>query len=119
MTNVGTLIAVDVTNPFYRADEPYNYADSVPLGRILNSRFNPFAEKLVAPGILDVLMRSLEIGSKSLEASQIAKADVYLRPDVGAFGYTDVAAIGDIVDAGGREARRRLAEVDIPAIPFT
>ena len=86
----GLLIAVNVTNAFYDADEAYNYEDSLSLGRVLNGRLNPFAERLVAPGMLDVLMRSLEIGSKSVEPAQIAKADVYIRPDVSRFGYTDI-----------------------------
>jgi predicted acylesterase/phospholipase RssA len=118
VSNVGTLIVVNVTNPFYSADEAYNYDDSLPLRRVLNSRLNPFADKLVAPGIFDVLMRSLEIGSKSLEPAQIAKADIYVRPDVAGFGYTDVMYMADIVAAGHRAATARLAELGTPNIPF-
>ncbi|HEY3483852.1 MAG TPA: hypothetical protein VGK49_00655, partial [Ilumatobacteraceae bacterium] len=86
---------------------------------VLNSRLNPWAERLVAPGILDVLMRSLEIGSKSLEPAQIAKADVYVRPDVSRFGYTDVTSMHEIVATGEREATARLDEIDRLDIPFT
>jgi NTE family protein len=118
VSNVGTLIVVNVTNAFYNADEAYNYDDSLGIGRVLNGRFNPFAEKLVAPGIFDVLMRALEIGSKSLEPAQIAKADLYLRPDVSRFGYTSVAGIADIVAAGEQEAMAHLHVLDATAIPF-
>jgi predicted acylesterase/phospholipase RssA len=104
VASVGMLVVVNVTSPFYTADEAYNYHDSLSIRRVLNGRFNPFAEKLVAPGILDVLLRSLEIGSKGLEPAQIAKATVYVRPDVSRFGYTDIAALPDIVAAGEREA---------------
>jgi len=100
------------------ADEAYNYDDSIPFRRVLNSRLNPFGEKLVAPGIFDVLMRSLEIGSKSLRPSQIAKADVYLRPEVSRYGYTDISFLDDIAEAGYREAVERLAECELPIIPF-
>ena len=100
------------------ADEAYNYDDSIPFRRVLNSRLNPFGEKLVAPGIFDVLMRSLEIGSKSLEPSQIAKADVYLRPEVSRYGYTDISFLDDIAEAGYREAVERLAKCELPIIPF-
>ena len=118
VSNVGTLIVVDVTNSFYTADEAYNYDDSIPFRRVLNGRLNPFGEKLIAPGIFDVLMRSLEIGSKSLEPSQIAKADVYLRPEVSRYGYTDISFLDDIAEAGYREAVERLAECELPIIPF-
>jgi predicted acylesterase/phospholipase RssA len=118
VASVGMLIVVNVTSPFYTADEAYNYQDSLSIGRVLNGRFNPFAEKLVAPRILDVLLRSLEIGSKGLEPAQIAKATVYVRPDVARFGYTNITALPDIVAAGEREAVDRLAELGTPSIPF-
>jgi NTE family protein len=119
VASVGMLVVVNVTSPFYTADEAYNYQDSLSIRRVLNGRFNPFAEKLVAPGILDVLLRSLEIGSKGLEPAQIAKATVYVRPDVSRFGYTDIEALPEIVAAGEREAVARLAELGPPTIPFT
>lgn len=118
LTDVGALVVVNVTNPFYAANEDYNYDDSLAFRRVLNSRLNPWAEKLVAPGIFDILMRSLEIGSKSLEPQQIAKADVYIRPDVSDFGYTDVERIDEIIEAGYVAAAEALADWDLPVIPF-
>jgi NTE family protein len=118
VTNVGTLIVVNVTSPFYNADEAYNYDDEIPLRRVLSSLVSPRRHKLIAPGIVDVLMRSLEIGSKSLEPPQRAKADVYIRPDVSHHGYMDVADIAEIVAAGYTEATARLAEVSLADIPF-
>lgn len=117
--DVGTLVVVNVTSPFYTADEAYNYRDSLTIRRMISSKFNPFSEKLVAPGIVDVLMRSLEIGSKSLEPEQIAKADVYVRPDVARYGYTNVVDMERIVEAGRVAAFERLAAWGTPAIPFT
>ena len=64
-TALGALILVNVTAPFYTADEPYDYSDSLPLGRVLRSRLNPLAAPLVAPGIGQVLLRVMEIGSKA------------------------------------------------------
>jgi len=119
VTSVGFMTVVNVTNPFYTADEAYNYGDSLPLRRVLGSWLNPRAEKLVAPSILDVLMRSLEIGSKSLEPAQVAKADIYVRPDVARFGYTDIDDIDEIVTAGYQEARNCLNRLDPPVIPFS
>lgn len=119
VTSVGVLVVVNVTSPFYTADEAYNYEDSVSLSRVLNGRFNPFSEKLVAPGILDVLMRSLEVGSKGMEPAQIAKASVYVRPDVERFGYTDVAALDEIVAEGERATVAALEDLGPRSIPFT
>lgn len=118
VTNVGALVVVNVTNPFYSADEAYNYDDSLPLGRIVRSRLG-LGDRLVAPGIFDVLMRSLEIGSKSLEPSQIAKADLYVRPEVSRFGYTDVASMSAIIDEGYRATVDSLSAQPLPTLPFT
>ena len=80
--------------------------------------FSPFGERLVAPGIFDVLMRSLEIGSKSLEPAQIAKANVYVRPDVSRFGYTDIEHLHEIADEGYRATVAALDATTLPAVPF-
>jgi len=63
-------------------------------------------------------MRSLEIGSKILELSQIAKDGVCLRPEVSRYGYTDISFLDDIAEAGYREAVERLAKCELPIIPF-
>lgn len=116
-TAVGSLIVVNVTNPFYDADEAYTYEASLPFWRVLNGRFNPFTAPLVAPSIMNVLLRALELGTKSLEASQAAKADVYVRPDVGDVPYTDASRLAEIVQAGRSAAVAELASWT-PEIPF-
>jgi predicted acylesterase/phospholipase RssA/CRP-like cAMP-binding protein len=115
---VGALILTDVTTPFYTADEPYDYSDSLPLGQVLRSRLNPLGRPLVAPGIGQVLLRALEIGSKSLETEQIARADVYIRPRFDTSSYTDTRRLPSIIRAGYEAAREALSAWDSSGILF-
>jgi len=115
---LGALILVNVTAPFYTADEPYDYSDSLPLGRVLRSRLNPLAPPLVAPGIGQVLLRVMEIGSKSLESGQIARADVYIRPQFDSSSYTDTTQLPAVIRAGYEAAREALSAWDSSGIPF-
>jgi len=115
---VGALILADVSTDFYTADEPYDYSDSLPLGRVLRSRLNPLSRRLVAPGIGQVLLRALEIGSKSLELEQIARADVYVRPRFDTSSYTDTKALPAIIQAGYEAAREALSRWDSSGILF-
>jgi lysophospholipid hydrolase len=117
-TALGALILVNVTAPFYTADEPYDYSDSLPLGRVLRSRLNPLAPRLVAPGIGQVLLRVMEIGSKSLESGQIARADVYIRPRFDSSSYTDTTQLPSVIRAGYEAACEALSGWDSSGIPF-
>ena len=117
-TALGALILVNVTAPFYTADEPYDYSDSLPLGRVLRSRLNPLGSPLVAPGIGQVLLRVMEIGSKSLESGQIARADVYIRPHFDSSSYTDTTQLPAVIRAGYEAAREALSAWDSSGIPF-
>jgi predicted acylesterase/phospholipase RssA len=115
---VGALIAVNVASPFYTADEPYGYSDSLPLGRVLRSRLNPLSPRLVTPGIGRVLLRALEMGTKSLEAGQIARADVYIQPRFTFSSYTDTTRLPSVVQAGYEAAREALSGWDSSGILF-
>jgi lysophospholipid hydrolase len=115
---VGALILADVSTDFYTADERYDYSDSLPLGRVLRSRLNPLSPPLVAPGIGQVLLRALEIGSKSLELEQIGRADVYIRPRFDTSSYTDTKALPSIIAAGYEAAREALSGWDSSGILF-
>lgn len=94
------LILVSVCKAYYNANANYNYGESLPFWKVLNGHFNPFAEKLVLPGILQVLLRCFEIGSKSSEAAQIAKADLYIRPQVEDVPFNKTDNIPSVIQAG-------------------
>ena len=72
----------------------------------------------VVQGIGQVLMRVLEIGSTSLEAEQIARADVYIRPHFGTSSYTDTKQLPFIIQAGYKAASEALSTYDSSGIPF-
>lgn len=115
---VGALIAVNVAFPFYAADEPYGYSDSLPLGRVLSRRLNPLRPRLVTPGMGRVLLRAMEMGSKSLEAEQIARADVYIRPRFAFSSYTDTTRLPSAIQAGYEAACEALSGWDSSGILF-
>jgi predicted acylesterase/phospholipase RssA len=115
---VGPLIAVNVASTFYTADEAYGYSDSLPLGRVVRSRLNPLAPRLVTPGIVQVLLRALEMGTKSLEPEQIARADVYIRPSFDLSSYTDTTRLPSIIRSGYEAACETLSGWDSSGILF-
>jgi NTE family protein/lysophospholipid hydrolase len=115
---VGALIAVNVASAFYAADEAYGYTDSLPLGRVVRSHLNPLAPRLVTPGIVQVLLRTLEIGTKSLEPEQIAQADVYIRPSFDLSSYTDTTRLPSVIQAGYEAACETLSGWDSSGILF-
>jgi predicted acylesterase/phospholipase RssA len=115
---MGALIAVNAASAFYAADEAYGYTDSLPLGRVVRSRLNPLAPRLVTPGIVQVLLRALEMGTKSLEPEQIARADVYIRPRFDLSSYTDTTRLPSIIQAGYEAACETLSGWDSSVILF-
>jgi predicted acylesterase/phospholipase RssA len=115
---VGSLIAVNATAAFYTADEPYSYSDSLPLARVLRSRLNPLSPRLVTPGIGRVLLRALEMGSKSLEPGQAARADIYIQPSFDSSPYTGTTRLPSIIQAGYEAACEALSRWDSSGILF-
>jgi predicted acylesterase/phospholipase RssA/CRP-like cAMP-binding protein len=115
---VGALIAVNVAAAFYTADEPYGYSDSLPLGRVLRSRLNPLGPRLVTPGIGKVLLRALEMGTKSLEPGQAARADVYIRPSFDSSPYSGTTRLPSIIQTGYEAACEALSGWDSSGILF-
>ena len=60
----------------------------------------------------------MEIGSKSLESGQIARADVYIRPQFDSSSYTDTTQLPAVIRAGYKAAREALSAWDSSGIPF-
>ncbi len=115
--DVGHVIVSHVSEPFYTANEPYDYVDSLPLWRMLRSRLHPRL-RLVTPGIGQVLLRSMEVGPKSLEREQIARADVYVRPEFGPTARTDTSQLPGIVRVGYEAASDALSRWRPESVPF-
>lgn len=116
--SLGTLVASNVAMPYYSADETYTYRDSLPWWKVLNARLNPLAPALVAPSISKMLLRSLELGTKSLERAQAERADLYVRPDFSAMSDFRPADLPQMVRAGYDAAKAAIERYDLSTIPF-
>ena len=107
----GTVIAVDVSNPFYTADGAYNYGDpengdSLPFGKVLRGRV--LSRTLVTPSLVGILLRCLEIGTINMESVQIPKVDLYIRPPVDDIGSGDVSSMDKLIQLGYETAHQQL-----------
>lgn len=65
----------------------------------------------------DVVFRAGEITTSALEASELASADVVIRPQVGNLHWMDYARAGDLVKAGEDAARESLEKIST-SLPF-
>src|SRR5262249_2124290 len=106
----GTIIAVDVSAETDMQHE-HPYRDSISGWRILWSRLNPFTQTLAVPNIAAVLQRSAELASVVMQREALLRGiDLYIRIPVQRFGMLDFHQASDIIAAGHRAAREKLAE---------
>jgi lysophospholipid hydrolase len=106
----GTIIAVDVSAETDMQHE-HPYQDSISGWRILWSRLNPFTQALPVANIAAVLQRSAELASVVMQREALLRGiDLYLRIPVQRFGMLDFHQASDIIAAGHRAAREKLAE---------
>ena len=115
---LGTLVASNVAMPYYSADETYTYRDSLPWWKVLNARLNPLAPPLVAPSISKMLLRSLELGTKSLERAQAERADLYVRPNFAGMSDFRPTNLPQMVRAGYDAALEVIERFNLSTIPF-
>ena len=100
----GPVMAVNL-----RADFPL-LAEDLPRHGVLSGwkvfgrRLNPLADALELPGIIDVLLRTTEVGSVLSSKTMEQRADVVFHPPVDDFGLLDFAACDRLIDAGYRHA---------------
>jgi len=78
---------------------------------ILGSHINPFKSKIPIPSILDIMMRSIMVGSANKENQTIKVADFNFCPPVSRFGLLEFDAIDEIVDVGYQYAKERISEL--------
>jgi predicted acylesterase/phospholipase RssA/CRP-like cAMP-binding protein len=107
MVDTGPVIAVDLGYT-KRRSIAYAYGDSLSGWKVFRSRINPFAEALETPSIVSVMMRANALGGITANATQLAQADLILRPPVGEFGLYDFDAADEIVAAGYGSAKAPL-----------
>ena len=96
----GRIIVVDVSLSQKRV-VPHSYNELVPSGwNILWHWINPFLEPLQVPGIYEVLLRSIGVGSRDSADRARDVADLLIRPQVTGVGLLDFRKIDRLVDIG-------------------
>jgi predicted acylesterase/phospholipase RssA len=106
----GVVIMVNVS-PDEDLKVPDQYQEIPGDLEILWSRLNPFKQKIAIPGILDIMMRTIMVGSANKENQAKKAADYDFHPPVGRFGLLEFEAIDEIIDTGYRYAKERISEL--------
>ncbi len=106
----GRVIMVDVS-PDEDLKVPDCYKEIPSEAEILWSRLSPFKKKIILPGILDIMMRTIMVGSANKEIYAKKAADFNFCPPVGGFGLLEFEAIDKIVEAGYLYAKERIKEL--------
>ena len=107
----GRLLAVDVG-----AREDLAVQGSIPEAlsgwRLLLDRLNPLHRRPPVPNLVDILLRTTELGCIYTQRGNRAEGEeeIVLRPPVGEFGILDFPEHEAIIEIGYREAMRRLGE---------
>jgi predicted acylesterase/phospholipase RssA len=104
----GQVVAVKVSN-----EQPigtdYRFGPSLSGWTVLLSQLRGPGKRLRAPSFFDVLMRVLEISAVDSGVTNLAFADLLIRPPVERFGTLAFGAYDQIVEAGYRAAQTQLA----------
>ena len=106
----GVVIMVNVS-PAEDLKVPDQYKEIPSDMEILWSRLNPFKQKIAFPGILDIMMRTIMVGSANKENQAKKAADFDFHPPVSHFGLLEFEAIDEIIDAGYRYAKGKISEL--------
>ena len=101
----GPLIAVSTSPP----DDLTFRCDELPSPwKVLWQRLMPLAKAPKLPSILDILMRTIVVGSVP-RAEQVRRtADLFLEPPIEKYGMLEFDAMDEIADVGYQYARRKL-----------
>ena len=109
----GRVISVDVSpTSDLRVEDKISSLPSA--WSILWSRLNPFAKRLKAPNILEILTRASTLASIQNAALAKSEADLYLEPPVDDFKMFDMADLDRLVDIGYEYAVERLEDWLLP-----
>ena len=105
----GTVITSDVSS-VHDLSEVSNYGDRISGWRALAQRFKPASKRLRFPGIFDVLMRIIELGSAARRTQTTKMADLYLAPPVEGFGRTEFRRANEIAEVAYRYSSDKIAD---------
>ena len=77
-------------------------------GDLLNSRISPFQERLVFPGIREILTASMLASSTSHTKSVECNADLLIRPNVRPYTLFDWLRLDEIIETGYQDTMSAL-----------
>lgn len=107
----GAVLAVDVSEQLeFRSAQAESY--TVSGWKLLWQRLSPFSRAPDLPSILDILYRTTTVGGLGAIESAKAAADFCFAPPVAGFGVFDWRAVDAIIEAGYRDAERRLDQCE-------
>ena len=105
----GQVISVDVS-PTSDLKVESSFSSLPSAWRLIWSRLNPFAQRLEAPNILEILTRASTLASIQNTALAKAEADLYLEPPVDNFKMFDMADLDQLVEIGYEYAAEKLKD---------
>jgi predicted acylesterase/phospholipase RssA/CRP-like cAMP-binding protein len=100
----GPVLAVNLRGEFSLQSEDLPHHGVLSGWEVFGKRLNPFAAALELPGLIDVLLRTTEVGSVLSSKSMEQQADLVFHPPVNDVGLLDFSAIDRLIDAGYRHA---------------
>ena len=75
---------------------------------MLFSRVNPFHTSLSVPNVVEIIERTMVLGSCDRKARVASDADLYLCPPVGHFRTLEVTSFDQILEAGYCYAQKEI-----------
>jgi predicted acylesterase/phospholipase RssA len=112
----GPVLAVSLRGEFSLRSEDLPHHGVLSGWRVFGRRFNPFAPTMELPGLVDILLRTTEVGSVLSSKAMEQQADLVFHPPVNDVGLLDFAAIDRLIDIGYRHATRILQEGGIDGL---
>jgi predicted acylesterase/phospholipase RssA/CRP-like cAMP-binding protein len=104
MSDGGPILAVNLRGDFPLQAEDLPSHGVLSGWKVYSRRLNPLAKALALPGIIDVLLRTTEVGSVLSSKAMEQHADVVFRPSVDDVGLLDFAACDRLIETGYRQA---------------
>jgi predicted acylesterase/phospholipase RssA/CRP-like cAMP-binding protein len=91
-------------------EKPYNYGPSISGWLVLRSRLHPHAERIEAPMLSEVLVRTMMVNNQQVVRKTRQECDLLIEPAVQSFGLLKFAEYEAIADLGYRAAKAALAQ---------
>ncbi len=108
-SNGGPIVAVNLRSPAELAAGELPANGVISGWRTLGRRLRPFRRGPAVPSLMEILMRSTEIGGAEATRTLEQSADYVLHPPVEDHEFLDFAALDDLVSSGYESTREQLA----------